>query len=121
MKLRLEDASPRLKSRILEQLAKDSASRPRKAAAVECNTGDAPLGKEEVQGRSDERFRISVVSYRKRLADEDGLCEKYMVDCCRYAGLIPQDSPDVCSIQTSQKKVAKGEPERTEIIIEKIP
>jgi hypothetical protein len=54
---------------------------------------------------------------RRRLLDEDNLCEKYHVDCCRYAGLIPGDSPAEIQIQTRQRKAARGEEEHTQIDI----
>jgi hypothetical protein len=86
-------------------------------AAVERNSSHAPLETKEVQRRTDGRFLVRVESVRKRLADEDGLCEKYVLDCCRYAGLIPDDSPELCKVETSQRKAAKGEEEHTLIEI----
>jgi hypothetical protein len=86
-------------------------------AAVERNSSHAPLETKEVQRRTDGRFLVRVESVRKRLADEDGLCEKYVLDCCRYAGLIPDDSPELCKVETSQRKAAKGEEEHTQITI----
>jgi hypothetical protein len=86
-------------------------------AAVERNSSHAPLEAKEVQRRTDGRFLVRVESVRKRLADEDGLCEKYVLDCCRYAGLIPDDSPELCKVETSQRKAAKGEEEHTQITI----
>jgi hypothetical protein len=87
-------------------------------AAVERNSSHAPLEAKEVQRRTDGRFLVRVESVRKRLADEDGLCEKYVLDCCRYAGLIPDDSPELCKVETSQRKAAKGEEEHTQITIQ---
>ena len=86
-------------------------------AAVERNFSHAPLEAKEVQRRTNGRFLVRVESVRKRLADEDGLCEKYVLDCCRYAGLIPDDSPELCKVETSQRKAAKGEEEHTQITI----
>jgi hypothetical protein len=86
-------------------------------AAVERNSSHAPLEAKEVQRRTDGRFLVRVESVRKRLADEDGLCEKYVLDCCRYAGIIPDDSPELCKVETSQRKAAKGEEEHTQITI----
>lgn len=54
---------------------------------------------------------------RVRLLDEDNLCEKYHVDCCRYAGLIPDDAPSLVRIQTLQRKARRGEAEHTEVEI----
>lgn len=56
---------------------------------------------------------MRVTSVRKCLLDEDNLCEKYHVDCLRYSGIIPDDSPDKVRIETTQRKAAKGEEEHT--------
>ena len=72
---------------------------------------------QEVQGRSCERILVRVTSIRNRLLDEDNLCEKYHVDLCRYAGALPDDTPDKVKIEVCQRKAAKGERERTEIVI----
>lgn len=63
------------------------------------------------------RFLVRVTSVRGRLIDEDNLCEKYIVDCCRYAGLLPGDSPAETKIEVCQRKVSKGEEEHTLIEI----
>jgi hypothetical protein len=86
-------------------------------AVVESNPGDAPLATEEVQRPTRQRFLVRVTSVRKRLLDADNLCEKYHVDLCRYAGVIPDDSPDKVEIQVSQRKANKGEEEATIIEI----
>jgi hypothetical protein len=52
-------------------------------------------------------------SRRCRLIDEDNLCEKYVVDCCRYAGRIPGDGPGKTQIETRQVKVGQEAEERT--------
>lgn len=86
-------------------------------AAMECNPRNESLAKTQVQKTTTGRVLIRVTSSRKRLADEDGLCEKYFVDCLRYAGLISGDSPEQAKIETSQRKVEKGEEESTLIEI----
>jgi hypothetical protein len=53
------------------------------------------------------------------LLDQDNLCEKYHVDLCRYAGVIPDDSPEQVIIEVNQRKTVKGEAEFTEIIVTK--
>lgn len=85
-------------------------------AKLESNPCNAPLAKKEVQGRDKARFRVCIGSRRKRLIDQDNLCEKYIVDLIRYGGVIPDDAPDKCEIEVSQTKCKKGEPE--EITIE---
>jgi hypothetical protein len=86
-----------------------------KIAKLESNPCDAPLEKKEVQRRSRERFLVSIKSKRKRLIDEDNLCEKYLVDLLRYSRVIPDDSPDQCRVEVSQEKCRKGEPEEITI------
>lgn len=90
------------------------------AAVVERNLRPRSLAKGKAKGADTARFLIRVTSFRVRLLDEDNACEKYHVDCCRYAGLVPGDSPATTQIKTGQEKVrSKGE-ERTEIVIERI-
>jgi len=62
-------------------------------------------------------FLVRVTSIRRILLDEDNLCEKYVVDCCRYAGLLPSDRPGQTKIEIRQRKAAKGEEEATVIEI----
>jgi hypothetical protein len=68
-------------------------------------------------GRAEEadrkRFLVRVTSVRNRLLDEDNLCVKLVVDCCRYAGLIPGDSAGEAKIEAGQRKVTKGETPHT--------
>ena len=60
------------------------------------------------------RIIVRVKSYRKKLLDFDNLTVKYFVDGLRYAGLIPDDTPDKITLEVSQEKSAE---ERTEIEI----
>lgn len=62
-------------------------------------------------------FLVRVTSFRRRLIDTDNLCEKFVVDCCRYAGLIPDDRPGQTEIEVRQQKVGKEDIERTEVEI----
>ena len=89
-------------------------------AKLESNPVNAPLGKKEVQRPDSERFLVSVTSCRKRLLDWDNLCEKYHVDLCRYAGIIPNDTPEKTLINVSQIKCKKGEQEKIEITVDRI-
>jgi hypothetical protein len=82
-------------------------------AELECGIGDEPLAAQEVQGPVSNRFLVRVTAVRKRLLDEDNLCAKYHVDLCRYAGVIPDDAPGQCQIETRQRKVEKGEQEHS--------
>ncbi len=96
----------------------DCDSRP--DAFVECGSGNGSLAAGKVKKADGAKFLVRVVSVRRRLLDEDNLCEKYHVDLCRYAGVVPCDSPERCQIQTTQRKAAKGETERTEIEVWKL-
>jgi hypothetical protein len=84
-------------------------------AKLESNLGDAPLATQEIQRPTSERLLVRVTSIRQRFLDEDNLCEKYHVDLCRYAGIIPDDSPDKIKIEVCQRKAKKGEQEMTVI------
>jgi hypothetical protein len=79
------------------------------------------LGTDEPKKSDTGRFLVRVTSFRRRLLDEDNLCEKYVVDCCRYAGLLPGDAPGTTRIEVRQEKVRSKEEERTEIVIERAP
>lgn len=83
---------------------------------MERDSRDAPLGKKKVQGSTSQRILVRVTSVRKRLIDEDNLCEKYHVDLCRYAGIISGDEASKTKIETIQRKAEKGEEEQ--VIIE---
>ena len=68
------------------------------------------------QGEAQHPARISVriTSFRRRHTDADGLCPKYFLDCCRYAGLIPDDTRDAISFTIQEVQSTQ---ERTEIEI----
>lgn len=90
------------------------------APKLERPVGDAALGKKQVQRPASGRFLVRVTSVRSRLLDEDNLCEKYHVDCCRYAGFIPSDAPGTTKIEVSQEKAGKDKAEFTRIEIYQI-
>lgn len=87
------------------------------SAVLERDLRPRPLAARKAQGINPARFLVRVTSYRVRLLDEDNLCAKYVVDCCRYAGLIPGDSPATTQIATGQEKVRSKAEERTEVEI----
>ena len=88
----------------------------RKAAKLESDFSNAALDKKKVQRRLGQKFLVRVTSVRKRLLDEDNLCEKYHVDLCRYAGILPCDEASQVKIEVCQKKAGKEDGE--EIVIE---
>ncbi len=79
-----------------------------------------PLATSQAEARHSGKYVVRVTSYRTRLLDEDNLAEKFHVDTCRYAGLIPSDAPDQTTITVSQVKVKTKEECRTEIEIERL-
>lgn len=71
-------------------------------------TLDAAQQREE---KGQERIVLRIVRKAPRLLDADnfaGGC-KPLIDQVRYAGLIPDDSPDKVEIVFTQQKVKKGE------------
>ena len=95
----------------------NQTDRAGKTAKLERNSGDGPLAKSEAEKGNPERVLVRVTSVRKRLIDEDNLCEKFHVDACRYAGLIHGDEPSKTKIEVCQRKAAKDEAEHTIIEI----
>lgn len=87
------------------------------APVVEPRPRIRPLAKSKNEARDRGRFLVRVTSFRCRLLDEDNLCEKYVVDCCRHAGLIPEDSAGVARIEVSQEEVKDKAEEHTLIEI----
>lgn len=85
----------------------------RPTAELERNPGNGTLGARQIQMPASGRFLVRLTSVRTRLLDEDNLCEKYHVDCCRYAGLLPGDGPGTTQIQTRQEK---AEPKGREFV-----
>lgn len=94
--------------------------RPRKAPQLERAPGDGALGALPVQRPAAGRFFVRVTSVRSRLLDDDNLCEKYHVDCARYAGLLPGDGPRTTKIKTLQRQTDPGEAEHVKIEIFRI-
>lgn len=97
-----------------------SAGDSRKTSELERNPGSRTLGQVQTQSGLGQRFFILVTSYRKRLLDQDNLCCKYVIDLCRYAGVLPSDAPGTAEIKVCQEKVGPKEPERTRVEIWKI-
>ncbi len=119
LKLRLPNASPAFirlnatEARQVDIRDNDTGTAPK----LERHTGDGAVGTVQVEGRIGRRFLVRVTAYRHRLLDEDNLCEKYHVDLCRYAGVLPSDAAGRAKIEVSQEKVGSKEPEETKIEI----
>lgn len=98
----------------------DKAGSAGAAPQLECSSGDGALAKTQTQSPDTATFLVRVTSRRKRLCDEDNLCEKFHVDCLRYAGIIPEDAPNTTHIEVKQEKIGKGEQEEVVITIERL-
>lgn len=84
---------------------------------LEPSNGVGNVGKGKAKVADSRRFLVCVTSIRRILLDEDNLCEKYVVDCCRYSGLLPGDRPGQTKIEVRQRKAGKEERERTVVEI----
>lgn len=62
-------------------------------------------GKEKNTGRIHIRFTVK----RKRLIDPDNIIAKYLIDCLRYAGAIPDDRQKDVSLEVRQEKTREEE------------
>jgi len=93
-------------------------SRAGTPAKLERDIGNATLAKAQTQSRDSGRVCVRITSVRKRLLDPDNLCEKYHLDLCRYAGIIPGDTEEQITLSTNQRKCEKGEEEYVEIQID---
>jgi len=96
------------------------ANRPGKPAELERDRGHAPLPASPLKKGPPARFLVCVKDVRRRLLDEDNLCEKFHVDLLRYSGVLPSDSPAQATIQTTQRKCEEGEEPHTEIEVYQI-
>ena len=86
-------------------------------ADLESHSRDAPVGTHEAPA-FDSPVRITFNHYRKRLCDIDGLSGKAALDGLVAAGILADDSPQ--QVAEVIHRQVKGEPERTEIVIEEI-
>lgn len=88
-----------------------------KVAELESDSSNAALGSLQVQERVSSKFLVRITSFRKRLLDEDNLCEKFHTDLCRYSSVLPSDAPGRAKIEVSQAKVGGAHKEFTRIEI----
>lgn len=101
----------------IEEGRQDSGKVAPASAKLERNLGHGALGEGQAKAGNPDRFFVRVTSVRRRLIDEDNLCEKYVIDCCRYAGLLPGDGPGTTRIEATQRKAGKEEAEHTVVEI----
>lgn len=89
-------------------------------AVVEHGDANARRAETPAIDRNTERFIVRIVSVRKRLLDPDNICEKFLIDGLRYAGLISNDDPGKITLETSQRKTERGEKEHTLVLIKTV-
>jgi len=64
---------------------------------------------------------ITIVSYRTRLCDADGISAKAAIDGLTHCGVLQDDSPkEVSEVSYRQVKVKNVSEEKTEIILETV-
>ncbi len=97
---------------------KRGADDSRPTAVMEPNPGHEPLAKAPLQKSVPARFHVRITSVRKRLIDPDNIAVKYVLDNCRAAGFIPDDSAKHIELTVGQRLADRPEPEHTEIIIQ---
>jgi Holliday junction resolvase RusA-like endonuclease len=89
-------------------------------ADVESNPGNAPDGEKKAPSFNT-RVNITVISYRKRKHDTDGISAKAAIDGLVHAQILKDDSRDeVEEVRFKSIKCAKDEAEKTIIIIESV-
>ena len=65
------------------------------------------------------RVNITIISYRTRLCDADGISAKAAIDGLTHCGVLQDDSPkEVSEVRYRQIKVKNASEEKTEIVIE---
>ena len=82
-----------------------------------CGIRVKSVGKGQGEEGMRAEYLVSIRSRRVNLLDPDNLYVKDIVDQIRYAGLIPEDTPEVIEIEITQEKVAKYKEEETVITI----
>ena len=91
-----------------------------KAADVERSACDEPLASSK-GAAFNSRVRITVVSYRCRLADADGISAKAAIDGLVHCGILRDDSAkEVGEVCYRQHKVKNEEEEKTLLEIEEM-
>lgn len=77
----------------------------------EHHVGTQPLGLGADEEASAGLVEVRITRLGIRLLDADNLCGgvKFLLDACRYEGLIPEDNPQAISLIVRQRKVKKAE------------
>jgi hypothetical protein len=84
-----------------------SAVRAAPGAVAKRDVGHAPVLKTQTQAAYPGRVRLCVTSFRcGTQLDQDNICPKYFIDCCRYAGLIRDDCPGTVALEVKEVRVS---------------
>ncbi len=80
-------------------------------ALLEHHAGAEPVGLDPHEERSAGRITVRITRCGCRLLDADNLCGgvKFLVDACRYEGLIAEDTPEAICLIVRQRKVKRAE------------
>lgn len=90
------------------------------ATDLERTVGNEPLAK-KIGSPFDSRVRITITSYRSRLADPDGVSAKAAIDALVICGVLRNDScKEVEEVRHKQVKVKNKGDEKTVIEIEDV-
>lgn len=108
--------------------ARTGTHRPNEAAAS-CHASSSASDLERTSGNEPvragkgaaftARVNITIISYRTRLCDSDGISAKAAIDGLTHCGVLQDDSPkEVSRVSYQQVKVKNRWEEKTEIVIE---
>lgn len=90
------------------------------ATPLERASGDESL-EAKAGPRLDSRFHITVISYRKRRHDPDGISVKAVLDGLTRRGILRDDSwEEIKSITFESRKCKKGDEEKTIIELKEL-
>jgi hypothetical protein len=78
-------------------------------AKLEHYVGAEPVGSDPNEEGSAGRVTVRLTRLGIRLLDADNLCGgvKFLLDACRYEGLIPEDNPGAICLIVRQRKVKR--------------
>ena len=78
---------------------------------------DESLGSVQGKAKYAASIHVHITSWRVRPVDPDNLCPKYFIDCLKYAGFIPDDTPWDITLELEQVQVEDKRDEGTEIVV----
>ena len=108
MKIASNDRISTLGARFDENLkALHQAGDPRSPAELELAAIRIALGEVEGAAPGSARIRVRAWVATNRERDRDNVSAKATIDCLRYSGLIPGDSPAIIDLKVEPIKVGK--------------